>query len=565
MGYSGKGQALLVCLVVVYMLAFASANGTSERQGRLLSNPLGLLGHASCSAAGEGESLAQAGKCYNELECIGRGGAIKGYCSPRALGACCVFTASRCNRKVTQAVTYFTNPSFPATDSSPLACLLRIAPPTSVCYVQLDYEVLDVPSVNGKCAYDSISLLRSAEGPAGRVCGHKAGYATLTRVDPGKELGVSALMQSGQYRWSIKISMVPCSEVGELVREPQCGLAGGEVRHRSLVRRKIKLRGGRRVKRESREVCEAAGYQEVCALARAARMGAPVLPSVSDLDRKKYSGELFRPSFSARSAFCDSKFGKLTNYPPAQAKLYDGFEAPEASFPWMASLQYKGKHFCGGSLVSPQWVLTVAHCPDFPNVEDFLSHLSVLLGATDLFDRSEPGRVDRAVTKVLNYPLYDQAGYNGDLALLRLDSPVQISRYIRPVCLPADSIDTYEQQVGVAAGWGQIETGALPDRLRYVELNIVPNISCVANLGLVDIQITEKMVCTFRGPTGRETTCTGDSGGPLMVRRSGRFVLVGATSFSLVDCESPFPNVFSRVSAFLQWIAVAMQDFGTVE
>ena len=27
-------------------------------------------------------------------------------------------------------------------------------------------------------------------------------------------------------------------------------------------------------------------------------------------------------------------------------------------------------------------------------------------------------------------------------------------------------------------------------RLRYVELNIVPNISCVANLGLVDIQVT---------------------------------------------------------------------------
>ena len=27
------------------------------------------------------------------------------------------------------------------------------------------------------------------------------------------------------------------------------------------------------------------------------RMGAPVLPSVSDLDRKKYSGELFRPRF----------------------------------------------------------------------------------------------------------------------------------------------------------------------------------------------------------------------------------------------------------------------------
>ena len=41
--------------------------------------------------------------------------------------------------------------------------------------MQLDYEDLSVPSVNGKCAYDSISILRSPEGPAGRVCGHKVG------------------------------------------------------------------------------------------------------------------------------------------------------------------------------------------------------------------------------------------------------------------------------------------------------------------------------------------------------------------------------------------------------
>ena len=51
---------------------------------------------------------------------------------------------------LSQAVTYFTNPSFPATDSSPLACLLRIAPPTDVCYVQLDYEVCSLQQTN-KC------------------------------------------------------------------------------------------------------------------------------------------------------------------------------------------------------------------------------------------------------------------------------------------------------------------------------------------------------------------------------------------------------------------------------
>merc|ERR1711953_357659 len=94
MDTSGK---VLVGLVVAHVcvFAFVGANDTSERQGRLLSNPLGLLGHASCSAAGEGDKPAQAGRCYNELECLGRGGVISGYCSPRALGACCVFTTSK--------------------------------------------------------------------------------------------------------------------------------------------------------------------------------------------------------------------------------------------------------------------------------------------------------------------------------------------------------------------------------------------------------------------------------------------------------------------------------------
>ena len=38
----------------------------------------------------------------------------------------------------------------------------------------------------------------------------------------------------------------------------------------------------------------------------------------------------------------------------------------------------------------------------------------------------------------------------------------------------------------------------MPDTLRYVELNIVPNVSCVANLAMVNIAITDKMLCTFK-------------------------------------------------------------------
>ena len=133
---------------------------------------------------------------------------------------------------------------------------------------------------------------------------------------------------------------------------------------------------------------------------------------------------------------------------------------------------------------------------------------------------------------------------------------------VRPICLPptgSGSASTYERQLGVAAGWGITESGEVSDVLRQVELNIVPNVTCVDNLDAVGISITEDMICTFKGPVGTESICAGDSGGPLMVRSStGRFVLVGVTSFSVTDCAAPFPAVFSRVTYFLEWMAAAI-------
>ena len=113
-----------------------------------------------------------------------------------------------------------------------------------MCYIQLDYEQFQVASVNGKCAYDSISLLRSPEGPAGRMCGDKTGYATLTRVDPGQEIGLSAVMQSGDYKWNIKITMIDCDSVPtDVPRISDCGIAGNLPSGSTISSRPRSLRG----------------------------------------------------------------------------------------------------------------------------------------------------------------------------------------------------------------------------------------------------------------------------------------------------------------------------------
>lgn len=223
------------------------------------------------------------------------------------------------------------------------------------------------------------------------------------------------------------------------------------------------------------------------------------------------------------------------------------------SWGWIASLRRDNIHSCGASLLTSWYVITAAHCvQDLPS----LCSLSLNFGIRDL---STIGQL-RNVTEIYIHPLFVQRLLTNDLAILRLNKPINLTdSNISSICLPESSdfnlqLSEYPP-IGVdlvAIGWGLTEPFAsLPSPiLRQVTLRSMASTepSCTNT-------INDDVVQFCAGyPEGGKDTCKGDSGGPLMLFKDDRWQLVGITSYGGI-CGSPgFAGVYTRIAYYVSFI-----------
>uniref|UniRef100_A0A8D0EDK2 Transmembrane serine protease 2 n=1 Tax=Salvator merianae TaxID=96440 RepID=A0A8D0EDK2_SALMN len=239
----------------------------------------------------------------------------------------------------------------------------------------------------------------------------------------------------------------------------------------------------------------------------------------TDLFKKLYNSD-FCSSGSLVSLQCID-CGKSFKRNPRN-RIVGGTTASLGNWPWQVSLHIQDVHLCGGSIITPEWIVTAAHCVEGAHSNPYYWRVYAgILTQPDMYRTK-----GYSVAKIISHPNYDSTTKNNDVALMKLRTPLSFNGNT--------SKELNEASVFL------IDSSTCNARFVYNGL-ILPTMICAGYL------------------SGGVDSCQGDSGGPLVTMKNAIWWLVGDTSWGTGCANQYKPGVYGNMTVFTDWIYRNMQ------
>ncbi|KAJ9575984.1 hypothetical protein L9F63_007084, partial [Diploptera punctata] len=232
-----------------------------------------------------------------------------------------------------------------------------------------------------------------------------------------------------------------------------------------------------------------------------------------------------------------------------QARIVGGIPTEITRHPYQVSLERHGNYSCGGAIISPYYVVTAAHCVlreySPPDVID-PNTLQVRVGSSY---REHDGAVHQVLKIVLHPEFRQLVLFHNDIALIKVNHSFDYNDGVKPISIA--TLSPLPGSPAVMTGWGYTRVDKehprdyLPSQLQELQFVINQGFRCK----LLSLIIDKNMLCVksaqlFKG------ACNGDSGGPLVSKGK----LVGIASFVVLGCARGFPDIYTNVVNYREWI-----------
>jgi len=238
-------------------------------------------------------------------------------------------------------------------------------------------------------------------------------------------------------------------------------------------------------------------------------------------------------------------------------RIVGGEEAADGEFPWQVSLRSIGAlgatHFCGGSIIDKDWVLTAAHCC----AGQVPASMHVVAGGIKL-NNFENEEEPRNIDHIISHPNYSASTITNDACMLKLKESLEWTEFVKPIALPAAGQETPAGTECIVTGWGTLSEGAfgLPNVLHKVTVPVVSDEDCNGAYSANGYTVADSMICAGEEEGGKDS-CQGDSGGPFVCGEE----LVGIVSWGIGCARKGYPGVYTQNSYFMDWIMETMATY----